>query len=472
MLAGARSVVGRVLPRAVVRAGAGGLQAQQRTLHWTPVACKKVVPFLLADIGEGIAQATLLEWHVSEGDHVNQFDPVCDVASDKANVDISSRYDGKVVKLHYEVGEMAIVGKPLIDIEVEDDDDGETDEGASTESATSEADATAESPAIPEQQGATAGPARTGKVLMTPAVRRIVRENNIPIEQVVGTGKNGRVLKEDVLNYLEHGAQPAQAPATATTVGATASASMGQQQATATTGRGLAEDQTQPISGIQAAMVKSMTAALKVPHFSYAEEIEMDGLMEARQTLRAMAADSLKVSYMPFIIKAASLALEKYPILNSHVNEECTSVTLKAEHNISVAMDTPLGLVVPNIKNVNNKSVFDIARDLNELQELGAKNKLKTEHLTGGTFTLSNIGVLGGTYLGPVIVVPQVAIGAMGRVRKLPRFDDNDNVIARHIMEISFSADHRVIDGVTIAKFSNEMKQFIEHPLRLLAHLK
>eukprot|EP01147_Barroeca_monosierra_P003773 gene3773-6296_t len=472
------------LQRAYVPVKSSSVQCDySRMLHTSSSYSAKVVPYLLADIGEGIAEATILEWHVKEGDHVNQFDPICEVASDKANVDISSRFDGVIKKLHYEAGDAAAVGKPLLDIEVDDTDASGHEESEAEDTVSSIAHQS-------HDEGLPAAPSDSNKILMTPAVRRLVRENSVPIGQVKGTGKNGRVLKEDVIDFIEkaktltkHASED-----TGTNFG------MGPSR-TQVPIRGLPEDEIRSITGFQAAMAKSMTAALKVPHFSYADErrydesslylysqlvlvisytakIQVDELIKSRSLLKRLLPSEIRLSYLPFIIKAASLALEKHPILNSHVVEDCSSIVLKATHNIGVAMDTPSGLLVPNVKAVNLKSIFEIARDLNELQDLGACGKLKTEHLSGGTFTLSNIGIVGGTYLGPVIVVPQVAIGAIGRIRRVPRFDEGDNVVPCNIMEMSFSADHRVIDGVTIANFFNEMKQLIENPHLFLASLK
>ena len=216
----------------------------------------------------------------------------------------------------------------------------------------------------------------------------------------------------------------------------------------------------------------------------------MDELMALRDSLKAPVQTKygIKLSFMPFFIKvlqtvifhcdahpvpqAASLALLEFPVLNSSVNSDATTITYHASHNISIAMDTPQGLLVPNIKAVQSKTVLDIARDLNRLQELGKANKLGNEELSGGTFSLSNIGTVGGTYAKPVLVVPQVAIGALGKTQKLPRFDANDKVVPVHIMNVSWSADHRVIDGVTMARYSNLWKSFLEDPATMVLQMK
>ena len=159
-------------------------------------------------------------------------------------------------------------------------------------------------------------------------------------------------------------------------------------------------------------------------------------------------------------------------MVTKHFDMNSESITYKADHNIGVAMDTPQGLLVPNIKKIQQLTVFDIAEELNRLQDLGLRGKLGEADLKEGTFSLSNIGSIGGTYAKPVIMPPQVAIGALGKIQKLPRFDANDNVVKAHIMNVSWSADHRVIDGATMARFSNMMKTYIEKPSSMIFDLR
>jgi 2-oxoisovalerate dehydrogenase E2 component (dihydrolipoyl transacylase) len=196
-----------------------------------------------------------------------------------------------------------------------------------------------------------------------------------------------------------------------------------------------------------------------------------------------MEKQGIKLSYMPFFIKAASMALRSYPIINSSFAADASQsgvpsqVVLKWRHNIGIAMDTPNGLVVPNIKDVQSKSIIEIAADLSRLMDLGAKGRLSGEDLKGGTFTLSNVGAIGGTYAAPVLVAPEVCIGALGKVRKLPRFVDPNGdpelgIKADEIMQVSWSADHRIVDGATIARFSNEWKDYLENPQKMLLTLK
>lgn len=250
------------------------------------------------------------------------------------------------------------------------------------------------------------------------------------------------------------------------------------------------QDKTVPIRGVQRLMVKSMTEALKVPHLTYCEEVVMDSLISVRKQLKEAiekrGSKTVRMSFMPIIIKATSLALLEYPQLNASINSEATEVTYHADHNMGIAMDTPKGLIVPVLKQVQNKSPMQIAIELSEMQDLATRGALTEEHLRGGTFSLSNIGSVGGTYMRPVIVVPQVVIGAFGRFQTTPRYvdsmgrqastediyDGKATVKPTTIMNVSWSADHRVVDGASVARFSNLWKTYLENPSLMLGELR
>eukprot|EP00118_Oscarella_pearsei_P011007 m.70535 g.70535 ORF g.70535 m.70535 type:complete len:474 (+) comp35698_c0_seq4:34-1455(+) len=414
----------------------------------------KVIPFVLSDIGEGIAEVTIKEWHVKVGDSVQQFDNVCEVQSDKATVTITSRYDGVIRKIYYEEDDVADVGKPLVDIEVESET-AEVKEEFVHQSADTD-----DSAAGLVSQMKDEGIKLSTKVLTTPAVRRIAKEEGIDLSTITGTGKGGRILKEDVLNKrLRAIKKPAETPAhVKPTKPQTVSG----------------QDQIKPIRGFKKAMVKTMTQANRIPHFGYSDEVAMDALVQLRMNLNDQMANErgIRLSYMPFFIKAASAALTQYPVLNSHLNDDCTEILFKASHNIGVAVDSPDGLIVPNVKAVQSRSIYEIALELRRLRELATAGRLGADDLSGGSFTLSNIGMIGGTYVNPVILPPEVCIGGIGRMQLLPRFDQGGDVVATHVMAISWSADHRVIDGATVARFSNLWKSYLEEPGRLLVDLR
>ncbi|XP_037105331.1 lipoamide acyltransferase component of branched-chain alpha-keto acid dehydrogenase complex, mitochondrial isoform X1 [Syngnathus acus] len=442
-----------------------------RTLHGSAACHRAVVQFKLSDIGEGITEVTVKEWYVKEGDRVSQFDSICEVQSDKASVTITSRYDGVVTKLYYDTDDIALVGKPLVDIETE-----------STSDVIQEEDVV-ETPAMAREEH-THQEIKGLKTQATPAVRRLAMENNIKLSEVVGSGKDGRILKEDILNFLAKQTGAILPPSPFGEIRTSSPAPTGPHRSPlspvpkppplAASLRDLAgKDVTEPLKGFQKAMVKSMMAALSIPHLGLCEQVDLSRLVALRAELKTEArGHGLKLSYMPFFIKAASLCLTRFPILNASLDESCQNITYKASHNIGVAMDTSLGLLVPTVKNVQLLSILEVAQELNRLQELGAAGQLGTADLSGGTFSLSNIGSIGGTYAKPVILPPEVAIGALGKIQVLPRFDVSGHVTRAHIMNVSWSADHRIIDGATMCRFSNMWRDFLQNPASMLLHLK
>lgn len=436
---------------------------------------------------------------VKAGDTVEEFDPVIEVQSDKATVEITSRYAGIVEEVNCKLGDIVPTGSVLLTIQ--------TDDHGPTEDTTTSSDSSIDDPLLaktPEPladagvelaEGTAAARALT---LATPAVRRVAREHGVDLSAVVGTGKGGRVLKGDVLAFLE-GAPAAPAPAAALPAAPTAAASSATAAVAAAAsvqldgavvapagagpalsplaaGGGLAPpDSREPLRGLRRAMARSMTAAWAVPHLGYCDEIEMDAAMALRAELKGVAAErGVKFSFMPILLKAVSLALLEAPGLNAWVDDECDSLTVKGSHNIGVAMDTPRGLIVPNVKDVQSRSLMDVAHELTRLQGLASAGQLGEADLRDGTFALSNIGAIGGTYASPIIMRPQVAIGAIGKTTRVPRYAANDSeaIVPAHVMRVSWSADHRVVDGATIARFSNRVKQYIEHPMAMLSAMR
>ncbi|NHO86037.1 2-oxo acid dehydrogenase subunit E2 [Pseudoteredinibacter isoporae] len=410
--------------------------------------------FILPDIGEGIVECEVIEWKVAEGDIIEEDQVVADVSTDKAIVEIPSMYTGKVVKLHYQQGDIAKVHSPLFAIELE----GEASDDAAQEAPKAE-EKTAETaaPVAAVQEEKPAAVENSGKVLSTPAVRKIARENDLDLALVNGTGKNGRVLKEDVLNYLE---------------GNTGAATTGSSVVSAALSADMV-DRVEPIKGVRAVMGARMAESVStIPHFTYAEEFDVTELIKLRLKLKAMyASDDLKITMMPLFIKALSLAIKEFPIMNSRVNEAFTELTYLAEHNIGMAVDGKTGLLVPNIKNVQSLSLLDVAAEVTRLTAEARSGKISPADLSGGTITISNVGAIGGTVATPIINKPEVAIVALGRVQELPRFNAHGEVEARQIMTVSWSGDHRVIDGGTISRFNNLWKQYLEQPATMLASM-
>lgn len=418
------------------------------------------IDFILPDIGEGIVECELVEWLVNEGEVIVEDQPVADVMTDKALVQIPAMYSGVIEKLYYKQGEIAKVHSPLFSMTPENevsDTVAVSEPKAINEQTTTESDvqckSTTESQVDTGEVKAKSNQGTTAKVtsekaLASPAVRRVARELNINIHQVAGSGKKGRVYKGDVVAYSQNGSSD-----TANTAGG------------GTT--------VESIRGIKKIMATAMQNSVStIPHFTYCEEIDLTALITLRSELKNIyAQQDIKLTMMPFFMKAMSLALKEYPLLNSQVNDDCTELTYFNDHNIGMAVDTKVGLLVPNIKQVQIKSIINLANDITRLTADARSGRVTSGDLKGGTITISNIGAIGGTVATPIINKPEVAIVALGKVQKLPRFNEEGAVEARSIMQVSWSGDHRVIDGGTIARFCNLWKLYLEQPSHMLVHM-
>ncbi|RHW72585.1 dihydrolipoamide branched chain transacylase [Trypanosoma brucei equiperdum] len=421
-----------------------------RFIQITRSRCGRTIPYKLADIGEGIKEVEVVTLYVKPGDRIGEFEKICEVQSDKATVEITSRYAGVITTVHIEAGEKAHVGEPIVDIEVNDTDETQKPSCGTVDCNVSDQ---FNSGGVPVAEGGDSCAADCTteiskdftKVLATPAVREFARSRGVNITDVKGTGKDGRVLREDVLSYA---------------------------------GKSCYNDDVvvRLDTGLRKAMVSSMTKAGSVPSFTACDEVEVSQLLNFQQILRDAlnsssegVRDGSKVSLMPLFIKAASQSLLQYPELNAHVSSECDKLFVKKAHHIGFAMDTPKGLVVPVVRDVQQKSVAELVHEVNELVTLGRKSQIPPDRMKDGTFTLSNIGPIGAIYATPMLNPPQVAIGAIGRIQQLPRFDASGNVVRANILAMSWTADHRVIDGATLVRFSNAFKRCLESPGLLIA---
>ncbi|OJD25857.1 hypothetical protein ACJ73_02766 [Blastomyces percursus] len=448
----------------------------RRRFHPSPAPCA-IRSQILKDVGEGITEIQIIQWYVQEGAKIEEWKPLCQYQSDKAVDDITSRYDGVIKKLHFQADDTVPTGMALCDIDV--DESKYPDENApapppanepitpTSEQVVAETpgvSAAAETPPDPTVQ-ATPPPSKYSS-LATPAVRGMLRELNVDILKVTGTGKDGRVMKEDVLRYVAErdAALASAAPSVSKPAHPALDISTPQTETTA------------PLTPIQSQMFKTMTRSLNIPHFLYADELNIRSLSSIRKKLASQRTDPLKLSYLPFIIKAVSLSLNSYPLLNARVdtttNPNKPALIMRSNHNIGVAMDTPTGLIVPNIKNVQARSILDIAAELTRLSEVARAGKLTPADLNGGTITVSNIGNIGGTYVGPVIVPNEVAILGIGRAKTVPVFDEDGNVVKGEKVNFSWSADHRVVDGATMARMAEKVRLYLEEPESMMLALR
>ncbi len=400
--------------------------------------------FILPDIGEGIVECEVLEWKVKEGDMISEDQVIADVSTDKAVVEIPSMYSGRITKLYYADGDIAKVHSPLFAI----DTDEEVLDSSESVPENPEVNETAELKLeLVRQPSQDTRENQSSKVLTTPAVRKLAREYELDLSMISGTGKNGRVLKEDVHLYLKTLEQ--------------ASA----QQITAPN-----KDRTEAIVGVRKIMAKHMSESVStIPHFTFVDEVDVTELIQLRATLKSTYADQVKITLMPLLIKSLSLSLSQFPIMNSRVDNEFTELTYLCSHNIGMAVDGKNGLLVPNVKDVQKRSILEIAAEVSRLTDAARSGIINIAELRGGTITISNIGAIGGISASPIINSPEVAIVALGKIQDLPRFNSDNQIISRKIMSVSWSGDHRVIDGATIARFNNCWKAYLENPNTMLA---
>ena len=405
--------------------------------------------FILPDIGEGIVECEIVEWLVAEGDAIVEDQAVCDVMTDKALVQIPAKHTGIVTKLYHQKGEIAKVHAPLFQMQLESAQVIDIQE--KVVSAQQNAPAKKEPVQAAVNSEVAAKSKSTGKAVASPAVRRLAREHNVDICLVAGSGKNGRVFKEDITAHLNGANQVAN----------TTHAAISESNATT---------RVEPIRGMQGAMAKQMVESVStIPHFTLSDEIDLTDLISLRKELKEQyAKQDVKLTMMPFFIKALSLSLKSFPVINSQVNDECTEITYFDDHNIGMAVDSKLGLLVPNIKHCQSKNMVEIANEVTRITEQAREGRIPPADLKGGTITISNIGAIGGTTATPIINKPEVAIVALGKLQNLPRFNAKGEIESRAIMQISWSGDHRIIDGATMARFNNLWKQYLESPSAML----
>jgi 2-oxoisovalerate dehydrogenase E2 component (dihydrolipoyl transacylase) len=417
---------------------------------------------------------------------VEQFDKLCEVQSDKASVEITSPFDGVIKKLHYEPDDMAITGKPLVDIDIQGElseaDEAklgggeEVAEKSESKDGKAETSADAEEMVKEQEQEAEASqqeslgesktestPKHTSRpskgnmgALATPAVRHLTKEFKVDIADIEGTGKDGRVLKEDVHKFVSARDEKPQQPTT-----------------TASSAAPTKEDRKVPLTPVQNQMFKTMTQSLNIPHFLYTCSADMTAVTTMRKRIKKTS--DQKITHLAFIMKALSLSLVKHPLLNASLNTKDPKkpeLTYKGSHNFGIAIDTPAGLVVPVVHNVQDLSISAIAARMKELGEAAKNNKLAPGDFKGATFTVSNIGSVGGGVVSPVISEPQVAILGVGRSKVVPAFNEHDELVKREELVLSWSADHRVVDGAECARCAERVRMLLEDPGAMMVEMR
>ncbi|HSE39304.1 MAG TPA: dihydrolipoamide acetyltransferase family protein [Acidobacteriota bacterium] len=398
--------------------------------------------FRLPDIGEGVVEGEIVKWHVRPGQSVKEDDPLVEVMTDKATVMIPSPRKGKILETRGEEGGIVKVGAVLLTLDTGDGKAAAPEKVTKAEPAPQ--------PAEKKQAPSAAEPSK-GRALATPALRKMAQDMGIDINTVAGTGPGGRITREDIVQHSAPTA--AKAPATPTAP-SKAPVVAGKESVEEVPFRGLRKK-------VAEKMVESKTHAV---HYTYVDEIDMTELVNLRSSAKDLASERrIKLTFLPFIIKALVEGLKKFPLLNASLDEKAGKILIKHHYHIGIGVATPDGLTVVVIKHADQKSLFELAQEIDRLSEAARQNKISLEDLKGSTFTITSLGTMGGMFATPVINYPEVAIVGIHKIEKRPVVHENQIVI-RDRMYMSLSFDHRVVDGAVGAEFTQYVKKFLENP--------
>ncbi len=463
-----------------------------------PAAAAGSFLFNLPDLGEGLVEGELVKWHVKVGDSVAEHQPIAAVLTDKAEVEVPSPRSGKILALHGKPGQKVKVHSPLATFSV-----------AGGASAPSRADAPAPQASAPQAAAAASAPARPAPrqtdVSATPMVRQLAKSLGIDIALIAGTGPEGRVLEADVKNFK--GGAVFGAPANATpavrALAASYSVDLATLKGTGPGGRvteldvraaapkaapraAAARPEAGPLSftpaaaassgeekipfvGVRRKIAEKMAQSKRtVADVTHVDECDMTALLALRDELKPEAAKrGVKLTFLSFIIKALTKTLAEFPGFNSSLDEAAGEIVLKRYYNIGIAVAAPQGLVVPNIKGADGKDLFGLAAEVSALAEKVRAGKIEVAALQGGTFTITNIGPIGGLYANPIVNHPEVAILGLMKLQKRPMVRDG-GIAIRDMMNLCLSFDHRVVDGADAAHFMNTLIRHLENPRTLV----
>lgn len=398
--------------------------------------------FVFPDVGEGIHEGTIVKWHAKEGDEVKADSTIVEVETDKAVVELPAPSSGKVLKINFKEGDVVKVGEVLVVI-------GEAGEKVPEKKKPEHAAAAKEKP-----EHVTAENIQE-RILATPATRKLARDLDVDIKTLHGTGPAGRITDDDV-KKAAHGVQPA--PSAPMTRAPKVVSEEGEERIPLTPVRKIIAER----------MLFSMT---HIPHACGMDFVDVTKLVGIREKEKQkFEPQGVKLTYLPFIIKACAIALKKMPEFNAHFDEAANEIVMKKRFNIGIAVETDDGLMVPVIKDVERKSIIAIAKEIVELAGLARERKIKLEDLKGGTFTITNVGSIGGMYSTPIINPPEIAIMGIQRIKDLPLVIEG-NVVPRKVMGISMCFDHRVVDGASATEFMNIVKRHLEDPELLLVEM-
>jgi len=403
--------------------------------------------FKLPDIGEGVAEGEILKWMAKEGDQIKEDQPLVEITTDKVNVQIPAPRSGKVLQILAKEGDVAKVGQTIMVI-----DDGSSGGTPSTPSPAPRP--TQAAPAAPLQQSSGSLQA----VLATPATRRLARELGVEISLVKGTGPQGRITDDDV-----KGLAAASRPGPAAMVSQTSAA---------TTAVSSAKEELVPLRGIRRKISERMLQSLQTTaQVTHVDEADMTELVQLREAFKGSAEKrGVHLTYMPFIIKALIPALKEFPYVNSSLDEQAGNIVLKKYYNIGIATDTEQGLVVPVVRDADRKDIFELAGEIDKLADKARHGQLSLEEVRGSTFTITNVGAIGGLFATPIVNIPEVAILGLHKIAKRPVVRDG-KIEIRDTTYLSLSFDHRVVDGAYAARFTSRVIETIQDTKKLLSEV-
>jgi pyruvate dehydrogenase E2 component (dihydrolipoamide acetyltransferase) len=446
--------------------------------------------FRFPDVGEGITEGEVVRWLVKEGEEIKADQPVAEIETDKAIVEMPSPYGGTVLKLHFKEKDIVKVGDVLITV----GEKGEVPAEAAT------AAKPAAPLAIPAPPAPAAGPTPaptsrpmiptlSGEIFATPRIRKLAQDLGVDLTDVIGTGPLGRITEEDVqaAKLKPAPAKPAPAPPAFAEPGLPvppAPAAMPARAAAEPPQPRPAikikakfdfygEVERLPLRGVRRATAKHMALSIsRAAHVTHGDEADATALEKLRLSLKPAAeAKNIKLTYLPFLVKAVIAALRAHPLLNSTLDDDEEEIIIKKYYNIGIAVDVPDGLIVPVVKGAEQKTLWEIAQDILAVAEAARSRKLDLADLKGGTFSITNVGMIGGEWATPIINYPEVAILATLKIADRVRVV-NGGIVIKKTLPLSLSFDHRVIDGAEAARFMNDLKKFVEDEASLAAAVK
>jgi pyruvate dehydrogenase E2 component (dihydrolipoamide acetyltransferase) len=406
-----------------------------------------VPDFKLPDLGEGVTEGEIDKWLVKEGDVIEEDDLIVEIITDKATAEIPSPWAGVVSKIHYAEGEVVPVGRVLITIGEATAETASSPVGSEKSPMPATVLAAGEPP--PVSPGDAAAQTGNGPVKAMPPVRKLARDLGVDISAISGSGPGGRILRPDVERMAARDLQPAAATTTTQTPAQESIPSGGQRI---------------PLRGIRRTIAERMAEAHRlVPPVTHVEECDVTELDATRRLANERNPESTKLTVLPFIVKAVVAGLKDHPILNSSLDEDAKEIVVHDRYDIGVAVDTPSGLLVPVVRDADRKRVSEIAEDIDRLARGARDGSLKPDELRGSTFTVTSPGPFGGLMATPIVFHPQAAILGVHRASQRAVVRDGQ-IVARLMMNLSLTFDHRILDGMAGAKFVLDVVKLLEHP--------